>query len=135
MNTYSPAPRKSSPVKWIAIGCGTLLVLGIGFVVAMIFGISAMMKSSDVYVESLAHIKTEPALVAKLGSPIESDGMLKGKIEVSGPSGTAHISYPVKGPTGKATIYVDASKVAGRWKYESIIAELDGGTRLPMTIP
>jgi hypothetical protein len=52
--------------------------------------------------------------------------VLQGEINVSGSSGKAHMAIPVTGPRGKATIYLDARKAAGTWRFLTLQVQFEG---------
>lgn len=114
--------------KWLVpVGCLTVVLLfvaGFALVITFVFG---MMKQSSAYSEALEIARADPAVVAALGTPIEDGFMVSGNISENGPSGRAELSIPVSGPRGTATIYVEADKSAGAWKFKTLIAELDAG--------
>ena len=99
--------------KWVIPG---LLVLCVGFVVLLFAVVLAAMKGSDAYREGLARARASAEVKNLLGEPIEP-GWLTGKIKVSGPSGMADLAIPLSGPKGAATLYVVATKEAGKWEY------------------
>lgn len=110
--------------KWARWGFGVLIGLIIFFVV-LYFSIIAMMKSSGAYQLAFERLLRSPEAVVLLGAPIES-GMIHGNIQVSGPNGSAIISFPVEGPNGKGTAYVDATKDLGAWKINRMELEIEG---------
>lgn len=63
---------------------------------------------------ALARAQENPAVIEAIGSPISQTGIVAGKSNVTGPTGEAKLSIPLKGPKGKATLYVEATKVSGR---------------------
>jgi len=116
--------------KWAApVGCLVLLLpllaIGgfVGTILAIVFG---SIKSSDVYEEALARARANPAVVEALGQPVEDGWLVGGNINVNGPSGSADLSAPLHGPKGKGTLYIVATKSAGRWEYETLEVEVDG---------
>src|SRR4026208_2321125 len=56
-----------------------------------------------------------PAVIEAIGSPISQTGIVAGKSNVTGPTGEAKLSIPLKGPKGKAILYVEATKSADVW--------------------
>lgn len=116
--------------KWAApVGCLILLlpvVLLTGFVGAILAIVFGSIKSTDVYEEALARVRSSPAAIEALGQPIEDGLLMGGNIRVSGPSGSADLSIPLHGPKGEGDLYVVASKSAGRWEYQTLELELDG---------
>lgn len=113
--------------KWVVPGgCVTLLLL-FGLFVAGIVGIAfKAMKSSDVYREAVARATANPAVREALGEPIRTGWSLSGNIEVTGPSGRADVSIPLKGSRRDGTVYAVATKSAGRWSYDLLEVEVEG---------
>jgi len=116
--------------KWVVpVGCLVLLlpllaITGfVGTILAIVFG---SIKSSDAYEEALARARANPAVVAALGEPVEDGWLVGGNIQVNGPSGSADLSSSLHGPKGKGTLYVVATKSAGRWEYQTLEVEVDG---------
>jgi hypothetical protein len=111
--------------KWFvpvlaALAIGTI----VGFML-MIFGfVMSMFKSSEPYQHAVAEARQAPAVVAALGEPIAEGRFTSGNMEESGASGKASLAIPVSGPKGEATIFVEASKSTGQWRYEHVVVEL-----------
>jgi hypothetical protein len=113
--------------KWfVPAGCLTIILLFVAFVGGMVLLIFGSMKQADVYKESIGRAQSDPAVAQKLGSPIEPGMFLSGNINVSGPSGEAKIEIPIHGPKGKGTIYVEATKSAGKWNYSVMQVAVEG---------
>ena len=74
----------------------------------------------------MARAQSNPTLIRELGLPVESGWLITGSIEVSGSSGSADLSIPIKGPLNTATVYVTAAKRAGKWKLEMAVADVEG---------
>ncbi len=114
--------------KWfVPVGCLTTLLIaagGLAMILSLVFG---LMKSSDVYSEALARARTDPAVIAALGQPIEDGWFAGGHIRTNGPRGEAELAIPISGPKGEATIYLEARKSAGRWLFSTLEVELSGG--------
>lgn len=74
--------------KWVLpVGClAPLLVCGglVTLIVVLVFGV---IKSTDVYQDSLTAVRADPQLQAELGTPIEAGFLVTGSIEISGSSG------------------------------------------------
>lgn len=136
MNTHpssSPAPASSSPRpgwwsrnwKWfVPSGCFTLLLLFAAFLSVLVFTVFAALKSTDVYRTATARAKANAEVKAALGTPISEGMFVSGKTNVDGSSGKADLSIPISGPKGKGTIYVIATKTAGRWTYSTLEVEV-----------
>ena len=113
--------------KWfVPVGCLGLLVMavaGVALLVALVFGI---IKSSDVYKESLTQTQASAPVREILGSPIEPGFLVSGSINISGPSGNADLAIPISGPNGSGTIYAVATRSAGRWTFTTLDVEIEG---------
>ena len=110
-------PKAKPWIKWVVLGCSGLIllvVLGVAGVVSLVMG---SLKQSDAYKEALAAVRSNPAAVEALGEPIEPGFFLSGSVNVTGPAGEAVLSIPLHGPRGKGTLYLEATKRAGRWEY------------------
>jgi len=126
----TPPPRPnwwSRNWKWfVPAGCLTVVLLfaaSVGGIVMLVFG---SMKQADVYKEALARAQSDPVVAQKLGSPIESGMFLSGNINVNGPSGEAKLAIPIHGSKAKGTIYVEATKSAGKWNYALMQVAVNG---------
>lgn len=126
-----PAMRKTgwSPVKIVAIGCGAI-VLAMGlFVAAIVTVVLYSMRSSDAYKAALATVQASPDAREVLGEPIAPGWWTMGSIRVSGPTGSASLSFPVSGPNGQAEVFVEAYKRTGEWRLVTLIVKPKGGAR------
>jgi len=100
-----------------------LFVVFVGSIVLIVF---SAVKSSDVYKDALARVKTHPAVIEALGSPVTEGLLLSGNTNVNGASGEANLSIPVSGPKGKGIIYLAATKSLGRWNYSGLVLQIAG---------
>lgn len=111
--------------KWfVPMGCLSLIIIFGLFIGGIFFGITSMMKDSDAYKESMTAVQNNKLVVEKLGNPIETDGMISGSISTSNNTGECDLQIPLKGPKGKGTLFVIASK-RGKWKYEQMSVYID----------
>jgi hypothetical protein len=103
------------------------------FITALFALVISAFRSSYVYQEALTRARAHPAVVERLGTPIEPGRFVSGSINVSGASGDADLSIPVSGPKGKGTLYARAEKRAGEWRF-SILAFVseDGQLRIDL---
>ena len=110
--------------KWTRWGLIVDAALVVSFV-SLFFVIVASLKSSDAYKLGVAKLEASQEASQFLGQPIAS-GMPMGSINISGPSGSAKLSFGVDGPTGKGTVYLEAVKELGQWRMNRIVLEEDG---------
>jgi len=134
-----PAGKSWWGRNWVWVvpaGCLVPVVVcggGIALIVSLVFGV---IKSSDVYTKSLAAAKANAQVQAAIGQPIEPGFLVTGNINVSGSSGNADISYPIKGPKGSATVYAVAEKAAGEWTFSTLDVAIDAtGDRIDLLSP
>jgi hypothetical protein len=118
--------------QWALGGLIAWATAAAGCVAALIFAIGAMVTDSEVTAEvtllALRRLHANPEASEFLGEPLAA-GWPAGKIEVSGPGGTASMSFSVSGPKGKGTVYYDAKKDMGQWHFERIVLEEQGSGR------
>lgn len=105
-------------------GCFVLILivaLGIG---SLIFGVSKMFTSSTPYKYAMEQATSNQDLKDLIGSPIETDGIMQGNINLSGDDGAADFKILIKGSKGKGRIVVIATKDYGKWKYEKLYVQI-----------
>ena len=126
--TSAPQPPRnwwSRNWKWfVPTGCLTLVVLVVAFVAAIVLFVFGIMKSTDVYRNSLTRARDDARVTQALGSPLDDGWFVSGSTNVDGAAGTADLAIPVSGPKGKGTIYVAATKSAGEWTYSKLVVEV-----------
>ena len=110
-------PQKSGCLTWFAIGCVVVIVLGVAGIGGIFYFVVSLIRSSDVFKEALHRAQSNPQVIAALGQPIEPGIWAAGSINIDNNSGNADITFPIKGPNGKASIEVTATKRGGQWTY------------------
>ncbi|MEW6157397.1 MAG: cytochrome c oxidase assembly factor Coa1 family protein [Verrucomicrobiota bacterium] len=112
--------------KWFVpvLALAALLVLGV-----FLFSLLSFLRSTDAYAGAVARVKESPLVIEAIGSPIHEGWFFSGHINFSGSSGNADFAIPIKGPKGKATIYVVANRTAGQWRYDRLIVQLAENSR------
>lgn len=123
--------RYSSSGEWIEpsglskrgkLGIGTLVAASfvVLFVVPLFFAVDAMIRKSDAYKLTLNTAQASPCVTDALGSPLEP-GWMTGSITESPIGGSAELSIPVKGPKGKGNLDVQAKKLNGNWRIDTLV--------------
>ncbi len=113
--------------KWfVPVGCLSVLALLAGFVAVVGSIVIGAMRSSDAYEHAVAEARKSAEVAEALGRPLREGLFVSGSIDVKGPSGTASLAIPLSGPKGKGTVYVEATKSAGEWKYSTLLVRVDG---------
>ena len=106
--------------KWfVPTGCVSILLIFVVFIASIFFGVTSMMTNSDAYKGAMTEAQKNKLVIEKLGTPIEDDGMTSGNISTTNDSGNCNLQIPIKGPKGKATLFVVAEK-KGTWKYSEM---------------
>jgi len=101
-----------------------VLFLG-GCALAIFFFTMGVLKQTDAYKTALARAQENPAVIEAIGSPISQTGIVSGKSNVTGPTGEAKLSIPLKGPKGKAILYVEATKSADVWYFQTMLVKIE----------
>ncbi len=132
----APYPLSPVPVQksWLERHAGWKIPLGIllavGLLVAfigLIFTIvTVSFRQSDVFREAIARAERNSQVAQRIGTPLRPGWLSQGNLHVSGSSGTAQMEIPVAGPRGKATITLDARKVAGTWHFRILQIQFEG---------
>lgn len=132
----TPRPAKSGAAKWVFIGCGGCLgVLALGMVASAAIFLVAMgiIKKTDIYLDAVAKTQKSAEVQAVLGIPIKPGWMLQGSASYNNGSGNAAFTVPLSGPKGKATLVVNANKVAGGpWQYSVFEVQLASGGKIDL---
>ena len=127
MNANTQGNWFSRNWKWAApTGCLVMVLLVLAMVAAIFAFVFSMMKTNEAYQHAMDTARADTEVVAALGQPIDEGWFVSGSFEETGPSGQASFAIPVSGPKGGGTIYVEAKKSAGQWRYEVMAVELDG---------
>lgn len=113
--------------RWALWGV-VVLIASLAAGVLFVFGIVGMLKSSDAYQLAQQRIQADARVAEIVGRPL-STGFPTGQIQVSGPRGSASLSFGVEGPRGKGTVFVEAVKELGAWRIDRMVFEEDSTRR------
>ncbi|KAF2341391.1 cytochrome c oxidase assembly factor Coa1 family protein [Flavobacterium tistrianum] len=106
--------------KWlIPSGCLTLIILAALFIGGIFYEVTSVLKDSEAYKESMLAVENNKLVVEKLGSPVETDGMVSGTVTSNNNVRTCDVQVPLKGPKGKGTLFIVGEK-RGKWKYSEM---------------
>lgn len=126
-----PAAPKSSPAKWIFVGCGGCLALIVVFVLfsaVLTWFAMGTVRSTDFYTEAMRRVQSSPQVREALGSPVESGWSFQGSVNYKNGSGTASLSLPISGPKGSGTLKAEAERQSGQpWQYSVLEVKVEGG--------
>ncbi|UOB16219.1 cytochrome c oxidase assembly factor Coa1 family protein [Abyssalbus ytuae] len=107
-------------------GCLTLILLFIFGLGAAVFGVSKALTGSKPYEDAVYEASHSKSVIELLGEPIETDGIMNGNISFHNNTGKADISVPLKGPHGKARVYVVGEKQDKKWTYSEMYIIIEG---------
>jgi hypothetical protein len=117
-------------------GCLLIIILFIVFAGSMILGVSSLFTGSEPYKEALSAAQSNDLLIKALGEPIEKDGIAKGNVNYKNDEGHLNLEIPLKGPKGKATLFVVADKYDEDWEYKVMELEIsETGELIPLLSP
>ena len=107
----------------------TTLALGAAAIFALLWFVMAQVRDNDAYRIALAQARADRAVTTAIGSPIETGWWMSGQFNSGGGQGEARMDIPLKGPRGKATLFVHARSRLGVWKFDTLAVTVDGSTR------
>jgi hypothetical protein len=126
-----PSARKTrwSPLKILAVGCGGILLVGTLFVLGIFAVVRHSLCSSDAYKSALGVVQASPEVREALGVPIVPGWWVQGRINIVGTTGSAHLSFSVSGPKGRAEVFAEAYRRTGEWRLVTLIVKPEGRAR------
>jgi len=107
---------------WVKVAVGAAIVLAIGGIFAgcLLYTINKMMRSSKPYQMAMDKATASPCVVAKLGTPLLSKGMISGNLEEGPSDGSADLDIPLTGPKGKGSLHVEAELLDSVWNLKDL---------------
>ena len=113
-------PNKKWPLGKVVAICGCLLVvLALGVVAAVFFGIRYALKSSDAYKAAVNSLSQSPVAKRELGETYDIS-LPEGSVSSEGGgSGSASLSMSIKGKVAKGRYYAVLERRGGQWFVES----------------
>ena len=147
MATWPPLPPGSIPPPYMPARRGpnwwsrnwkwfvptlffVILVLPAAVCGGAVYAVMSSLRNSEVARESLSRARINPAVVEKLGSPVQMGRWATGNVNVGPDYGSALLVIPISGPKGKGTLSVSAHKRAGEWRYDEMQVIVEGGGRV-----
>lgn len=107
----------------VILGLLLLLALFVGVLFSAVFG---MMKSSEPYQYAVATASHDARVSEQLGTPITPGWYATGNIHLVNDSGDAEMTIPLNGTRRHGSVYVEARKSAGVWRYQRLEVEIEG---------
>ena len=102
--------------KWfVPVGCFSMLLLFVAFVVSIALIVFSAVKATDVYKDALARAKATFSVIQMLGSPIKEGFLVSGNTNVNGASGEAEPVHPYLRSERKGNDLRGGNKSLGEW--------------------
>jgi hypothetical protein len=121
----SREPR-SFPFRLLALGCAGALLCAALLLAGAVALLVRTMYRSEAYTRAVGLVQASPEVREALGEPVVPGWWVSGSIQVSGPSGSASLSFPVSGPKGGAEVFVEAEKRVGEWTLLQLVVKPQG---------
>jgi hypothetical protein len=129
-NAMTPAVQPQKRFGWVKWAL-LIVVLLVGLPAGCSYWLFGFLANNEAAKLAVLQAEQHPAVAAKLGTPLKVGRFASGSINVSGTSGDADLALPVSGPKGAGTLYVKATRTAGRWNIELLqLAPDDGSSRI-----
>lgn len=121
---------KSNIGKIIGCGCAAIILAGIVFSVAIFFGVTKLVKSSEGYQQAVAAATSHPEVIEAIGEPIKEGLVPKGKVSTNNGSGEVDVRITLTGPKGSGVLYAVGTRPAGSgvWTYSTLAFSPEGGS-------
>ncbi|WP_052773056.1 cytochrome c oxidase assembly factor Coa1 family protein [Luteimonas sp. FCS-9] len=129
----APPPRGWWQRNWkwaLPVAIVSALALAAAAFAALLFGIRGSLIGSDVYQDAVARARAHPEMVALIGEPMTEGFMPMGSVSSSttgGGSGEADLMVTLTGPDGSGTLFVEAGRARGQWRYASLFFVEESG--------
>lgn len=136
----------SLPRKRPGSGCGcitaVLAVIGLAVVLAILLcagiglGVGVFgMRALPPYRMALQKVQNDPQVREKLGEPVESASWIPlGNFTIENNSGSAQLTFKVRGPKGRAEVNVNGRMIAGNWGLTTLTVTYPDGTRQELDV-
>ncbi|MCZ2154593.1 MAG: cytochrome c oxidase assembly factor 1 family protein [Bryobacterales bacterium] len=83
--------------------------------------------------DALTRAQRDERVRAALGEPVEPGWLVTGHVESSGVSESANLVIPLSGPRGAGTLYLNAARTGGTWRYTVLEVEVkQSGERISL---
>jgi hypothetical protein len=131
--------NRRSIFKGVGLGCGgcaLVCLIGIGVVVALVFGLLSFFKNSDAMDNALAELNQRPDVVEKLGSPIVASGFPSGNYNSDKKGVNVDFTSGVSGPKSEGKLKLKGKcRPGGPWEWEILTLEVEGQTVDLLQVP
>ena len=113
-------PKNKSWILPVAIilGCIGIFILVIAIVIYFVVG---AVKQTEPYLQGLNYAKTNPAVIALIGEPMEPSFFVGGSIPSPNEQGMVDLAITVSGPKGNGVILIAGQSQGGQWYYKRLL--------------
>lgn len=112
-----PAARGVTRKLIIALCIGAFLVISL-FIISIFALAFHILFGSDAAKLAISTASKNPELIARIGEPLKTGWYVSGRVETTTVTGHAELAFPISGPRGAGTLYVEARKKAGIWQLQ-----------------
>jgi hypothetical protein len=119
------ALRSRQPVSWprrIAVIVCVVAALGLGVMVV----VEILLRTSEPYRQAVVSACQDEQVRARLGVPIRTGWFTGGSINWAGPASHARLRIPLHGPRGRGSLFGEADKASGEWRFRKLSFSRDG---------
>ena len=117
--------KKKNNLKLLWIVLVVCVVGAISFWALLYIGITSTFTESEPYQVSLQLALSDKNIGEKLGYPIDIGKFPSGKFVSSNLKSEAVLKISLTGTKQSGTLYVEATKFAGKWKYDELLLIVD----------
>lgn len=91
-----------------------------------------VIKSSNIYRQTVATVSNNDKVVELLGSPVKPGLLVMGNINRGATGTMVNLSVPFCGPHGRATAFVVAHKEDKNWRFTTLQVECQEGAHVDL---
>jgi hypothetical protein len=109
-----------------------ILIISITIVLTSHVVSSELIKTTDVYKQSLSAVRSSLGVIKYIGNPIDVGFKVKGYVEMRkstdrtrNNTGEADFTYHIKGAKSEGDVYVYAERINGTWIIKGHMVEVD----------
>lgn len=113
--------------KWALWGAAAWALL-LGLLALGMLAVMLHIRNSEPYRMAVDALHADAQAPALLGEPI-STGFASGELREVSLGGHAQLQIPVKGPNGKGTVYLRATRELGQWTLDEAYLQMRGSAQ------
>lgn len=130
----TPPPFEERLLKWMERNGLYVGIMAVGVIFSLVvlgglgllFFYNQAMKSTPIFQESLAQVKTNDVVRKSLGAHLKEGWLISGSIQYQGTNGSADFQFPIAGEKGLGRVKTKAVMKDGSWEIQSLQLIKDG---------